>query len=62
MPVDFNDPRWLLLLVGLVLLVNRHAVVKITAVIFTVIGVMWANGWLGQVVHTLLDGAFGPLG
>lgn len=60
--MDFNDPRWFLLLVGLVLLVNRHAVVKITAVIFTVIGVMWANGGLGTVVHTLLNGAFAPLG
>jgi hypothetical protein len=45
-----------------VLLVNRHAVVKITAVIFTVIGVIWANGWLGTVVHTLLNGAFASIG
>lgn len=60
--MDFNDPRWFLLLVGLVLLVNRHAVVKVTAAIFTIIGVIWANGWLGTVVHTLLNGAFASIG
>jgi predicted tellurium resistance membrane protein TerC len=59
--VDFNDPRWFLLLVGLVLLINRHFVVKLTAVVFTVLGVLWASGWLGQVVHTLIDGVFTPL-
>jgi hypothetical protein len=59
--VDFNDPRWFLLLVGAVLLVNRHTVVKITAVIFALLGVLWANGWIGPIVHNLLDGLFTPV-
>lgn len=60
--MDFNDPRWLLLLVGLVLLINRHTVVKITAAVFTIIGVMWGGGVLGTIVHNLIDGVLKPLG
>lgn len=60
--MDFNDPRWFLLLVGLVLLINRHAVVKITAVVFALVGVMWAGGILGTIVHNLIDGVLKPLG
>ena len=59
--MDFNDPRWFLLLVGAVLLINRHFVVKLAAGVFAVLGVLWANGWFGALVHNLVGGLFTPL-
>ena len=51
-------PVWLLVIFGAALLINRHFIVRLAAVVFLALGLYLAPSPWGQHMHTLLDGAW----